>query len=55
MVAAHEKDVTAFEATANGAVDADVKAFATKTLPTLKQHLEMIRAIAGKMGVSAKP
>lgn len=55
MVADHEKDVTAFEAQAKGSVDADVKAFAEKTLPTLKMHQQMIRDIAAKMDVSAKP
>lgn len=28
---------------------ADVKAFAAKTLPTLKKHLEAIKAIKAKM------
>jgi len=51
MVAAHEKDVAAFENVSKTAVDADVKAFATKTLPTLKMHFEMIKALADKMGV----
>ena len=51
MVANHEKDVTAFNSVANGATDADVKAFATKTLPTLKMHLEMIKGMADKMNV----
>ncbi len=55
MVADHLKDVAAFESVAKGAVDADVKAFAAKTLPTLKEHLQMIRDIAGKMGEKAKP
>lgn len=55
MVADHEKDVTAFEAEAKGAVDSDVKAFAEKTLPTLKMHLQMIRDIDAKMASSAKP
>lgn len=50
MVTDHEKDVTAFEAVSKTAADADVKAFATKTLPTLKMHLEMIKGIADKMG-----
>ncbi len=49
MVEDHEEDVTAFDATAKNGVDADVKAFAAKTLPTLRMHLEMIRGIQGKM------
>jgi putative membrane protein len=53
MVEAHEKDVAAFENASKTAADADVKAFATKTLPTLKMHLEMIKDIAEKM--NAKP
>ncbi len=55
MVADHEKDVAAFDATAKTAADADVKAFAAKTLPTLQMHLQMIRDIQGKMGGKAKP
>ncbi|MCA1593397.1 MAG: DUF4142 domain-containing protein [Acidobacteria bacterium] len=55
MVEDHEKDVTAFEAEAKGAIDSDVKAFAEKTLPTLKMHLQIIHDIAAKMGVNAKP
>ncbi len=51
MLEAHNKDVTAFESVSKTAGDADVKAFATKTLPTLKMHLEMIKDIAGKMNV----
>ncbi len=54
MVADHEKDVAAFENVSKTAADADVKAFATKTLPTLKMHLEMIKAMAEKMGVKMK-
>ncbi len=49
MVEDHEKDVAAFDATAKTAADADVKAFATKTLPTLQMHLQMIREIGSKM------
>jgi len=55
MVADHQKDVTAFEAQAKGSVDSDVKAFAVKTLPTLKMHLQMIQDMAAKMNVSAEP
>ena len=54
MVTAHEKDVAAFENVSKTAADADVKAFATKTLPVLKMHLEMIKAMADKMGVKMK-
>lgn len=54
MVEAHEKDVAAFENVSKTAADADVKAFATKTLPTLKMHLEMIKNLADKMGVKMK-
>ncbi len=51
MVEDHVKDVTAFEAVSKNATDADVKTFAAKTLPTLQQHLQMIRGIAAKMDV----
>lgn len=51
MVEDHVKDVTAFGAVAQNATDADVKAFAAKTLPTLQEHLQMIRSIATKMNV----
>lgn len=54
MVEAHEKDVAAFENVSKTAADADVKAFATKTLPTLKMHLEMIKAMADKMNMKPK-
>ena len=53
MLEAHEKDVTTFQAVSKTATDADVKAFATKTLPTLKTHLEMIKAMADKMNIKA--
>jgi len=54
MVEDHEKDVAAFENVSKTAADADVKAFASKTLPTLKMHLEMIKAMADKMGMKSK-
>ncbi len=46
MVEVHEKDVASFEAVAKNATDADVKAFASATAPTLRHHLQMIREIA---------
>lgn len=49
MVDDHKTAVDLFEDEADDGTDADVKAFAGKTLPTLKSHLEMIKAIEAKM------
>ena len=46
----HKKAVKAFEKASNEAKDADVKAFATKTLPTLKEHLTMAEELQNKVG-----
>jgi putative membrane protein len=48
MVDDHEEDVDFFEDKSDNS-DADIKAFTTKTLPTLKKHLEAIKAIQSKM------
>jgi len=45
MVDDHKKDVKAFEDAAKNCKDSDLKAFANKTLPTLKMHLEAIEKI----------
>jgi putative membrane protein len=45
----HKQDVAAFEDEAQNASDPDVRAFASKTLPTLKKHLDMITSIRNKM------
>jgi putative membrane protein len=50
MVDSHKKSVKAFEKVANEAKDADVKALATKTLPTLKHHLTMAEELQAKVG-----
>jgi len=49
MVNEHENDVEAFQAQADKSADPDVKAFAAKTLPTLKKHLESIRTISDRI------
>lgn len=54
MVEVHEKDVAAFEAVAENATDADVKAFAAETAPTLRHHLQMVRDLAKGMNLSVK-
>jgi putative membrane protein len=49
MVADHEKVIKLFTSEASSGKDADLKAFAAKTLPTLKHHLEMAKALPGSM------
>jgi putative membrane protein len=49
MVDDHEEDTEAFKDESEDGKDADVKAWAGKTLPTLQKHLEMIKAIQSKM------
>ena len=48
MVKDHKKDVAAFEKEAGGGADADIKAFAARVLPTLREHLQMIQRINDK-------
>jgi len=43
----HNKDVSEFEKQSTRGSDPDLKAFATKTLPTLQEHLQMARALPG--------
>jgi putative membrane protein len=45
MLSDHRKDVAEFEKQSTKAADPDVKAFASQTLPTLRQHLEMAKAL----------
>ena len=49
MVDAHENAVKLFQTQADSGEDSDIKAFASKTLPTLKMHLEMIKKMNDKM------
>jgi putative membrane protein len=50
MVADHKKAVAAFEKETSNSDDQDVKAFAVKTLPTLKSHLSMAQDLQNKVG-----
>jgi putative membrane protein len=45
----HQKTITKFENASNTAADADLKAWATKTLPVLRAHLDSAKAIRAKM------
>ena|SRR5450432_1060143 len=52
LKADHEKDIAEFEkeaADAKAGEDRDVPTFAKKTLPTLKEHLQMVEDALGKL------
>lgn len=48
MVEDHDKAVADFDKASTSATDADLKAWAGKTLPTLKEHQTMAKSIAAK-------
>ena len=50
MVKDHDKDVAAFKHASTSATDADLKAWAVKTLPTLQEHQTMAKSINAKVG-----
>ncbi|QIP15458.1 DUF4142 domain-containing protein [Spirosoma aureum] len=49
MVDDHKEDVDEFEEASKDGKDPDIKAFASKTIPTLKEHLDKIKAINDAM------
>lgn len=50
MIKDHRKDIAAFRKESKEGQDADIKAFATDTLPTLREHLKTIRQVAMDSG-----
>ncbi|MFL6275107.1 MAG: DUF4142 domain-containing protein [Blastocatellia bacterium] len=52
MVKDHVEDVAEFERAAATGSDNDVKAWAGRTVPTLRQHLQMAQETAGKVGAT---
>jgi putative membrane protein len=54
MLADHQQAVKLFGAESRNGQDPDLKAFASKTLPTLKEHLKMARELADSVGVKEK-
>jgi len=52
MLSDHKKDVSAFEKQSTKGSDAELKAFATTALPTLKEHLQMAQALSPNEGGS---
>lgn len=51
MVEDHAQDVRNFEHQARNGDNPDVRDFANRTLPTLREHLQMVRDMARDMGV----
>lgn len=49
MVEDHDKDVGAFQQKSTDAADAALKAWVTKTLPTLQDHQRLAHEIQGKV------
>jgi len=54
MVEGHRKAVALFEAEAQNGKDPELKAFAAKTLPTIKEHLKMAEDISNKLNGGGK-
>jgi putative membrane protein len=52
-VASHTEAVALFDQAANDLSNADLKAFAAKLLPQLREHLQQSRAVAKAVGVPA--
>jgi putative membrane protein len=54
MTSDHKKDTSEFRYAAKSAKDSDVKQFASATLPTLEEHLQMAQSIAKSTKSSAR-
>ncbi|HZS44585.1 MAG TPA: DUF4142 domain-containing protein [Blastocatellia bacterium] len=54
MVKDHEKDVAEFRNEASNGKDADIKSWASKTLPTLEDHLKMAKTTYAKLSPAKK-
>ena len=54
QIKAHRDTIALFRKEISSGQDADAKAFATETLPTVRAHLKAITAIATDMGIKTK-
>src|ERR1700722_3294766 len=54
QISAHRDTIALFRKEISSGQDADAKAFATATLPTVRSHLKAITAIATDMGIKTK-
>jgi putative membrane protein len=55
MLTDHQHDVAAFKREAESGKDAELKAWAAKTLPTLEDHLKIAQDTAAKAGAGSAP
>ncbi|HEU5295149.1 MAG TPA: DUF4142 domain-containing protein [Burkholderiaceae bacterium] len=55
MLADHRKDVAEFKKASESAKDGEIKAFASKTLPTLEDHLKQAQSLNGSVSSSLRP
>ena len=54
MVKDHQMDIADFQKEANGGSDSGLKSFATKTLPTLQEHLRMAKEASSSVGAMSR-
>lgn len=54
QIGAHRQTIALFRKEISSGQDADAKAFATATLPTVRAHLKAINAIAADMGIKTQ-
>jgi putative membrane protein len=54
QISAHRQTIALFRKEISSGQDADAKAFASATLPTVRAHLKAITAIATDMGIKTK-
>ena len=54
QIGAHRQTIALFRKEISSGQDADAKAFATATLPTVRAHLKAITAIAAEMGIKTE-
>ncbi|WP_210490097.1 DUF4142 domain-containing protein [Rufibacter aurantiacus] len=55
MVEDHDKDIKVFEQQATSGKDPDLKAFAAKTLPVLREHRKLAQPVYEKVGRGGSP
>ena len=55
MVKDHDKDVKEFQKQANSGKDADLKSWASTTLPTLKEHEQQAKQVSGSVQGKSSP